>query len=789
MSGSDSTAAFTLFGKAIDLPEEKREEWLSKACDDAGVRAHVERLLKRHEEAGLLDDPIVKRGESADLHVGGKRIGPWEIEEQIGAGGMGVVYRASRADGLYERTVALKLIAPNVALASGEQLARRLAAERHILAHLEHDGIARLYDGGVTEDGLPYLALELIDGEPITDYCNAHELGTAERVKLFARACDAVAYAHRSLVVHRDLKPAHVLVVKNNADGEPGVKLLDFGVSALLEAKAGGDPTGFTEPHALTPSYAAPEQIRGEPVTTATDVYSLGVVLYELLTLQRPYDLSAKTAAEVERTVIDMMPASPSVAAPSQQRVLRGDLDTIVMKALAKEPERRYASAEALAADLRRHLNGLPIEARPATTGYRVRKFVERHKVGVGAAAAVLLLVTALTTIYTVRLRAALDQAQTEATKAEEVNAFLLSMLSSVDPFLDDAGAVPESLTVAFMLRQAAATVDIDLAEQPDVLASVHRTIGLTFHNLGLFNEAKPHLDRALRLAMENYDEYLHPQVIQSMEDLANLAYDVDNIALFDSLQNRVVTLRRERYGNRSLEYASALARLGSTLSSAEADPLFTEALAIVREASGPRSIEAFEVLNAFAVQRHTVGDWPGADSLYSQAVEIAPDIELADHPTLAATLSSWAALSWFLGKSDQSASLVERALEIQEGRLPHDHPNLAQTRGMVAGILIEKGHYVEAERVLRHVKEVFEEQLPRWWAKHIAGTELAAALFGQRRDAEGEQLMREHLPEMRAQAGDNHGWTRHAIRHYVEFLDSRGRSSEADSLRHLEGF
>lgn len=785
--------ALTLFGRILDVSAADRLTWLETNCTDNRVKRRVIRLLERHDGTGMLDSPVVVRDEPADVQTRGKRVGPWIIESRIGAGGMGVVYRATRADGLYQRTVALKLLAPNVAAATGEQLARRMDAERRILARLEHDGIARLYDGGVTSDSMPWLALEFVEGRPITEYCRSDGLPTSARLSLFLRACDAVAYAHRSLVIHRDIKPAHI-VVTTDAVGRPGVKLLDFGVAALLEEgdSGGAVGAGITLPHALTPAYAAPEQVRPGlgAISTATDVYALGVVLYELLADRRPYELAGKSAAEVETIIIDTdVPRPSTVARPDSARTLRGDLDTIVLKALAKDPGRRYASAAALADDLRRYLAGDPVEARPATTTYRLRKFIAKHRVGVAVAVAFLLLVSALTGIYTVRLGVALDHAQSEATRAAEVNEFLLSMLSSVDPFSDEPDVKPESLTVAFVLREAASSVDAELADQPEILASVHRTIGVTFHRLGLFAEADPHLNRALEMRLAIRPDELHPSVLQSMEDLASLAYDVDNIVLFDSLQDRVVTLHREQYGELSLEYAGALARRAATLPSAEADPMFVRALRVIDEAGDGRSMEAFEVLSAFALQRHTVGDWVGADSLYAQAVALGPAVGLANHPTLAATMSSWAALSWFLAKPDATARLVAEALAIQETRLPDDHPNLAQTRSMVAGMMIEAGRFEEAEAILRHTKSVFEEQLPLWWAKDIAGAELAAALLGQRRDEEGEALMRYHLPRMRAQAGDGHGWTRHAIRHYVDYLDARGRSAEADTLRHLTGF
>ncbi|NNF58922.1 MAG: serine/threonine protein kinase, partial [Rhodothermaceae bacterium] len=489
----------TLFHDALEQPAAERLAWLERTCPDTDLRTAVTAMLAAHGgDDGFLDQPFLARTETGatteappDVRIQGQPIGPWRIEERLGAGGMGVVYRASRADGLYERTVALKLLAPGTILASGEPLARRLAAERQILARLEHPGIARLYDGGVTEEGLPYLALELVDGEPITDYADRHDLNAAQRVDLFAQACDAVAYAHRNLVVHRDLKPAHILIAENAVGREAIVKLLDFGVSALL-----GDPTGDgltlpTVPRALTPSYAAPEQVRGEPVTTAADVYALGVVLYELLTGQRPYDLSGKTASEVERLVAEVEPPLPStVASPERARTLRGDLDTIVMKALAKEPERRYASAEALALDLRRHLRGLPVEARPATARYRLSRFVRRHRVGVAATAAVVLVTATLIGFYTARLAAERDRTAEALLRAEGTLAFLEETILSGDPQQGDFDA-----PLSAVLDSAAARVEA--IEDPAVAAAVGLALATVYIGRGLPEPAEQHAREA----------------------------------------------------------------------------------------------------------------------------------------------------------------------------------------------------------------------------------------------------------------------------------------------------
>ena len=389
MPASHYDRATALFLDALDRPSAERDAFVDDACrtpmgaPDAGLRAEVRALLDAHDRDGALDLPLVHR-QLADPNVG-QTVGPWRLTERIGEGGMGSVYHAERVDGAYERDVALKLLRPGPDAAG---LAGRLRAERQILARLEHPHIARLYDGGVTAAGLPYLALEYIDGRPLTEATG--ELATDDRVRLVQQVCEAVAYAHARLVVHRDLKPSNVLVTES-VTGEPSVRLLDFGIATLVDADGSGLRT-VTGAQLLTPAYAAPEQITGGAITTATDVYALGVLLYEVLAGQRPYDLSGRTAREIEGVVCETPPPLPSeVAPPDRARALRGDLDTIVMTALAKEPERRYANARALADDLQRQLDRLPIAARPATVGYRLRSFARRYRTAVAAGAVALL--------------------------------------------------------------------------------------------------------------------------------------------------------------------------------------------------------------------------------------------------------------------------------------------------------------------------------------------------------------------------------------------------------------
>ena len=372
---------------ALERPPAGRDAFLDAACAtdgvlDAALRAEAAALVAaaaREDATGALQPPLAGLAGALAQDIAPApppdRLGPWRLRGLLGEGGQGTVYRAARADGAFDREVALKLIR------GGPTHARRLDAERRVLARLEHDGIARLYDGGTVPDGLaagaPYLVMELVDGAPLDRAARGRPL--PERIELMLQVCDAVAYAHRHLVVHRDLKPSNVLVTP---DGR--AKLLDFGIAHLLD----GDALTRTGERALTPAYAAPEQLLREPITTATDVYALGVLLYQVLAGARPYDLSALTASAAERVVCHETPPPPSAAASADARALRGDLDTVVMTALDKDPARRYASAEALAADLRRARDGRPIVARPATAAHRARLFARRHRAAVAAAAA-----------------------------------------------------------------------------------------------------------------------------------------------------------------------------------------------------------------------------------------------------------------------------------------------------------------------------------------------------------------------------------------------------------------
>ncbi|MGH9162450.1 MAG: serine/threonine-protein kinase, partial [Vicinamibacteraceae bacterium] len=393
-----------------------------------------------------LSDKLAAR----DGVASGDRLGPYAIVKEIGHGGMGAVYLAERQDGQFEQRVALKLLEHDTTRAS---VVQRFEQERRILAALNHPGIARLFDGGATSDGRPYFVMEYVDGMPIDRYCDDRRLTVDQRLRLFTKVGEAVQHAHRNLVVHRDLKPSNILVTAN---GE--VKLLDFGIAKVLDAGVAHASAAHTNTRVMTPAYASPEQLRGETVTTASDIYQLGLLLYELLTGRRPYGRYERTPHELERAISETAPLPPSTAVtggdtsrdrrtgpvadgegsfpeiasrrggttPERlRRRLSGDLDTMVLMALRKEPERRYATVAQMTEDVLRHLSGLPVRARPDTLGYRTSKFVRRHARAVAGVAAALILVVGIAGYYTTRLAVARDRARLEAEKAAQVSQIL----------------------------------------------------------------------------------------------------------------------------------------------------------------------------------------------------------------------------------------------------------------------------------------------------------------------------------------------------------------------------
>lgn len=496
---------------ALELEPSSRLNFLNGACADATLRREVESLIAAHEQAGTgaLDSPPLAsfsaQEEARFRLLPGKRIGPYEILEEIALGGMGAVYRAIRADGQYKQDVALKIVRSEL---GAEFTAMRFRNERQILATLDHPNIARILDGGTTIEGLPYFVMEFIDGLPVTEYCAQQRLTIDERLKLFRTVCSAVHYAHQRLVIHRDIKPGNILVA---SDGVP--KLLDFGIAkildpALLSEKTAATIAGFW---VMTPEYASPEQLRGEAITTATDVYSLGLVLYELLTGHHAYRFPSHAPHEIARAVLETDPERPSTAIRREEEIaqqgedkapltlemistsradsaeklhrrLSGDLDNVVLKAIRKEPRERYTSADQLSEDIRRHLEHLPVLARKSTLIYRCRKYVLRHKVGVTAAALVFLsLLTGMVlTLREARIAHA-NQLRAEQ-RFNDVRALANSLMFDIH---DSIEGLPGSTPARKLLVERALRYLDSLNEESGADASLQRELATAYKRIG----------------------------------------------------------------------------------------------------------------------------------------------------------------------------------------------------------------------------------------------------------------------------------------------------------------
>jgi len=762
MNAARWTHIQTLFEAALDQDPDQRDAFLQTVCaDDPELLAEVHSLLAADADAhplldGLAIDAIALPADllpDGILPSEGERVGPYRIEEPLGHGGMGAVFLAERADGQFEQRVALKLVRGGTA--SG-QIVRRFRSERQILARLQHPHIARLLEGGLTASGQPYFAMEYVDGVPLDAYCTTHDASIDERIHLFRGVCEAVQYAHRRLIVHRDLKPSNILVTDTGT-----VKLLDFGIAKMLtgDDDALADPALTRTGHAvMTPAYAAPEQVQHAPVTTATDVYALGVVLYELLAGQRPFDLAGRSPADIERVICEQTPPAPStVALPEQQRALRGDLDTICRKALRKEPERRYASPEQLADDLERHLDGRPVTAQPNTIGYRTRTFLQRHRTGVLTATAVMLLIAALVSFYTVQLAQERDQARLEAATATQVSDFLQGLFTVSDP--GESGGT--DLSARALLDQGAERIEQELTDQPAVQARMMQVMGEVYQSLGAFDAAAPLLERSLALRRDRLGPD-HLDIAASLNSLAVLRQETGAYAAADSLFRAALAIQEARLGPDDAVVAATFHNWGTLLHvQAEydrADSLFRRALAIRAEHFGEADPRTASTLNEIATLRFDQDDLDGAEMLYRRALDARRTHYDEDHPGVAASLNNLAMVLRHKSQFEASETLYREALAMRERLYDGPHPDVAHTLNHLARLYSNQGDYAAAEPIARRALamriEVFGEA-------HVETTasmgNLAGILGGLGRHEEQATYYRRALEINEARLGSEH--------------------------------
>lgn len=677
--------------------------------DDRELREAVLRLLRADSrEHTLLDGVASDAVEFTEFALlADQRVGPYRIVREIGIGGMGAVYLADREDGEFEQTVALKVMRPDTEAAL---LAHRFRAERQLLARLDHPGIARLLDGGVADDGRPYFTMEYVDGIPIDQYCHDNQLSVAQRVELFTQVLSAVAYAQQSLVVHRDLKPSNILVTRDGV-----VKLLDFGIAKILDAGRG--PTlaaDYTLIAAMTPQYAAPEQVRREPVTTATDVYSLGVVLYELLSGARPYDLSTATPVEVEELVCRAAAPLPSAAIPPGdasvverfgviahrlRRQLVGDLDTICAMAMRKESSRRYASAQQMLDDVERHRAGRPVRARPDTLGYRLHKFTRRHARPLIIALVLTLAVAGLLAFFTARLAEERDRARREARKAESMSEFLRTLFRDAEP----ERALGREITVREILDKGAERIERELQGEPEVRASITDVIGTVYEKLGLYPEAKALLTTALTIRRQLYDS--HPDLATSLYHMGSVEAELGQFETAEALIREGLAMREAEHGRHSAEVAESLKRLADVLyyrgDVNGAEVLLRQAIDI---AGRVERGDPAQPMTTLALVLHLRHDYDGAERLYRSVLEVQQKRYGDQHPAVAWTMHSLGQVLMDQNRLDEAEDLQRRALA--RGREVHgdrDHPFQAMA---LAGL----GRVLESKQELVRANALFEQ-------------------------------------------------------------------------------
>ncbi len=759
MADSPLSRLEELLAEALGRRPEDRPAFLDGVCaGNDELRRELEELLALNDDAAAFFDQLsgdIAGAAPLELEsaAGGQlRIGPYQTIAAIGHGGMGAVYRAERIDGEFDQEVALKLLHQDM---DTPELRARFLHERQLLAGLAHPNIARLLDGGVTDEGRPYFVMELVDGTPITRYCSDGGLSTDQVLRLFLEIVDAVSYLHRNLVVHRDLKPSNIFVDRNGR-----VKLLDFGIAKLLAEAPGAEPATRTGQLLMTPEYAAPEQLRGEPVTTATDVYALGVLLYELLTGRRPYDNSS-SRAELPPTPSSTLRARDRAAADTtdpvavssrlERRVSR-DLDAICLKALRPDADARYRSAEQLGQDIERHLEGLPVRARPATVRYRIASFARRHQAGVVVTAIlVALLVIGLAREIGLRGEAerARRAAEVEAAKAVAVSEFLAELLSSVDP----AKAQGEEVMVTDVLEQASARIadSNELVDQPEVEAEVRRTLGGTYVALGRYQDALEHVERAARLL--GWPESREPETLAAAAELGVL---YQRLGRYDEAERLLTTVLDARVAALGEEHPASLASLNELADLYfavgridQVEPLDRRTLEIRRRVLGPDHPDTLRSINALAATLHNQGRYAEAAPLFAEGLEIRRRTLGDLHPDTLTLANNLAAAYLELGRYGEAESLLQEVVDGRTKVLGSKHDQTAMSVHNLGVTLAQLGRYGEAEIELRRAIAI-REQLPgeersMWFSRSY----LADVLRAERRFDEAEAL---YLETWRAQ-------------------------------------
>jgi eukaryotic-like serine/threonine-protein kinase len=804
-----------LFSRAVELPEAERDAFIAReAGSDAELRKELVELLAC--DSGPSTGPLTQAlGAALDATTRdrrkallGRKVGNYKLVSVLGHGGTGTVYLGERADRQYSAQVAIKIV--DSATLQGE-LGLRFRAERQILASLNHTNIARLLDAGETEDGQPYLVMEYVHGEPLDRYCDRHQLDLRGRLQLFLDICSAVQYAHQNLVVHRDLKPANILVT---SEGAP--KLLDFGIAKLLdtggEAAAALALTRMND-RLLTPEYASPEQILGRPVTTASDVYALGIVLYELVTGLRPYTVPASASQlELERSICISDPLRPSAAvrralengplegqsemlaiamargvtADKLHRRLAGDIDAIIMRALRKEPQHRYGSIEQLAADIRRHLTKEPVQARQGTWLYYSQRFVRRHAFGVSAAATFAVIVVAFAIAMSVqaqRIASERDRAAQQGQRAEMVSQFMQRIFDVAQP----QTSLGRVVTAREVLDEAGRKIREDLHPQPEVRAQLLEVIARSYRRLNLHETAVPYLEEALRIR-EKLPDADGTKTASVLIELAMALQTIGDLPRADRVLKQALQLSKEHRAERSVTYAKLKLNLGRVQflvgNLTEAQKHLEESLALSRELLGSRDAEVGSILMQLSSVLLWQDDLPAAERAIREAAEIFNVTRPAAHPDRVLAETQLAEILLLEDRIAEAAPLFENSLVMQTKLYGTNSREVADVLSSLARIRQTQGLLSEAEAFARQALSAHEAALGR---EHSGTaqyrTSLAHVLAQRGQYREAEDLVREALTTFEKTLPPDHQYIASAEYVLGDVLLSSGRLIDAEGM------
>lgn len=861
----------TLFHEAATLPQAEQHVFLESACgEDEGLVADVLALL--HEDArgtSLLDQPLAEIAHKVlveDAHsLPFQELGPYRIRKVLGEGGMGVVYLAERED--LGSLVALKLLR-DAWLSPARR--ERFSAEQRTLAQLNHPSIARIYDADTLSDGTPFFVMEYVEGLPLTDYCAQNQCSIERRLQLFRQVCEAAEYAHSNAVIHRDLKPSNILV---RSDGT--IRLLDFGIAKQVESLEVPAQQTMTGLRLMTPAYAAPEQIRGQRLGVQTDVYSLGVILYELLCDRLPFDLSNLAPAEAETVLLEHEPPKPSAisrqsgapsAAASLSRGSWADLDVLCLTSMHKDPERRYRSVEGLIRDVDHYLKHEPLEARPDKLDYRLGKFVRRNQREVVAAVVTAVLVIGLVTFFTVRLAKARDVALAEAARTQRIQRFTMNLFQGGDEAVGPADDLRVITLVDRGVQEAHA-----LTGDPRSQAEIYQTLGTVYQNLGKLEEANKllniSLDRrkalfgadspeyadalvalaGLRDAQAKFDEAeklvrqgldvskhhlapnhpaigkatallgkiledrgTYPAAIAVLEEAARLqstsdAYRADLSAtltelanchfyaghydISESLNQRILAMDRELYGERHPHVADDVINLGAIQYErgrfSEAERFYRQGLDITQSFYGkdhPATASALTMLGRALVSQGKLDEGAG---ILQQALAIQEKVYGKVHPRVAGTLNELGKIAQRRGQLDEAEAELSRAVEIYKSIYAGKHYYIGIALSNLAGVLVDRKEYARAEKLFQEALQIYSQTLaPDHQNVGIAHTRLGRAFLRDRRYAEAEAEIRIGYDILAKQSNPPQIWLQNARTDLSEVYDVLHQPEKASKFR-----